>query len=65
MNQCAKLMKNRHIGNKMGVSVGIRALALWSTPVSYSRIISILPMSRLAEMRIGMRDERSTWHVTG
>lgn len=65
MNQCAKLMKNRHIGNKMGVSVGIRALVLWSTLVSYSRIISILPMSRLAEIRSGMRDERSTWHVTG
>lgn len=65
MNQCAKLMKNRHIGNKMGVSVGIRASAIWSTPVSYSRIISILPMSRLAEIRSGMRDERSTWHVTG
>ena len=62
-------MKNRHIGNKMGVSVGvsvgIRASAIWSTPVSYSRIISILPMSRLAEIRSGMRDERSTWHVTG
>lgn len=53
-------MKNRHIGNKMGVSVGIRASAIWSTPVSYSRIISILPMSRLAEIRSGMRDERST-----
>lgn len=34
-------------------------------PVSYSRIISILPMSRLAEIRSGMRDERSTWQVTG
>lgn len=65
MNQCAKLMKNRHIGNKMGVSVGIRALAIWSVSGLYSRIISILPMSRLAEIRSGMRDERSTWHVTG
>lgn len=53
-------MKNRHIGNTMGISAGIRTLAIWSVSGVYSRIISILPMSRLAEMTMGMRDDCST-----